>query len=397
VICDGGTVDIDINSPTLGAVATLDNVNYGAAGGTLAPGATFTDGEKITEAIVNGTNAPVTVSYTFSISANGCAGADIETVEVVVNPTPTMSVTDNNDAFCSGGLTDILLNSPTGGAVIELVSVDYASGNVVGSLSGGEAFTNGQRIRENLTNTTDAVQTVAYTFRADAAGCGPTADIVEVVTVYPAPSMGITNALPVLCEGTATDITLNTPTENGQIRVTAVDYGSGNLTGGGVTIGDTYPNGGTITEILANTTNTAQRASYTFEVLSTDGCGPVGGFTTNVDVNPSPIFTVTNNAADICSGSTVDIDLLSPTANATITLDNVDYGDGGWHVGQRPDVHAGHDAERGIDQCDKCPGDGNLYVQRIGEWLQQPGHPTGGGERRPDTGPDGDQQYTGDM
>jgi hypothetical protein len=48
VICDGGTVDIDINSPTLGAVATLDNVNYGAAGGTLAPGATFTDGEKIT-------------------------------------------------------------------------------------------------------------------------------------------------------------------------------------------------------------------------------------------------------------------------------------------------------------------------------------------------------------
>jgi hypothetical protein len=329
VICDGGTVDIDINSPTLGAVATLDNVNYGAAGGTLAPGATFTDGEKITEAIVNGTNAPVTVSYTFSISANGCAGADIETVEVVVNPTPTMSVTDNNDAFCSGGLTDILLNSPTGGAVIELVSVDYASGNVVGSLSGGEAFTNGQRIRENLTNTTDAVQTVAYTFRADAAGCGPTADIVEVVTVYPAPSMGITNALPVLCEGTATDITLNTPTENGQIRVTAVDYGSGNLTGGGVTIGDTYPNGGTITEILANTTNTAQRASYTFEVLSTDGCGPVGGFTTNVDVNPSPIFTVTNNAADICSGSTVDIDLLSPTANATITLDNVDYGTAG--------------------------------------------------------------------
>jgi hypothetical protein len=123
----------------------------------------------------------------------------------------------------------------------------------------------------------------------------------------------------------------------------------------------------------------------------------VGGFTTNVDVNPSPIFTVTNNAADICSGSTVDIDLLSPTANATITLDNVDYGTAGGTLANGQTFTPGTMLNEVLTNCDKCPGDGNLYVQRIGEWLQQPGHPTGGGERRPDTGPDGDQQYTGDM
>jgi len=244
-----------------------------------------------------------------------------------VNPSPGATVSNAAPNICDGELTDLTLFTPTFMGVIELVSVDYAGGNVTGTLSGGETYSDGQKIEELLINTTDNIQIVTYTFRADAESCGPTANIVETVTVNPDPSMSITNTLPTVCEGTALDITLNTPTENGVVRLITVDYASGNITGGTVGPGDTFNDGDQITDALSNITSSTQTVTYTFDV-SANTCGPNGPFVTTVDVKPVPAFTVTNNVSDICSGSQVDIDLTSTTGTSIITLDSINYGGG---------------------------------------------------------------------
>jgi hypothetical protein len=324
-ICSGGQTDIDMASPTSGANIVLASVNYGAVtGGGYAAGNTFPAPANLAETLVNPTNVPITVTYVFSVEANGCNGPSTATANVVVYPAPALTITDNADIICSGQVTDIMLTSPVAGSVVELISVDYAGGNVTGGFGGGETFINGQRIREALTNTTTNIQTVSYTFRTTAPGCVPSADMVEMVTVNPAASLSLLNNAPEICEGAATDIVFNTPTENGQIRVVSVDYAAGNLTGGAISAGDVWAGSGSIAEILTNTTNSVQTVTYILEVLG-NGCSPTE-YTTAVQVQPAPAFTVNNNLPNICSGNAVNVALASPTAGALFTLDNVSYG-----------------------------------------------------------------------
>jgi hypothetical protein len=324
-ICSGEAANITLNTPTENGLIRVTAVDYASVTGSvdITVGQTFNNGDQILETLTNATNTIQTVSYTFEVEGNGCGPVGGFTTSIDVKPIPTMSITDANDSFCEGGSTDITLNTPTEGGVIRVTGVDYSGGDVTGgSITVGQTFTDGQKIIETLFTNTNNLEIVTYTFEVDAGGCGPIGEFSESVTVRPTPEMSIINTALNLCSGESANITLNTPTENGLIRVTAVDYGNVTPGGLGISVGQTFNDGGQILETLTNLTNLIELVSYTFEVEG-NSCGPVGGFTTSITVNPEPTMTVVNSKTTINSGDITDILLNTPTENGQVRLASV--------------------------------------------------------------------------
>ncbi|MBL7838511.1 MAG: PKD domain-containing protein, partial [Cyclobacteriaceae bacterium] len=286
-ICTGALTNITLNSPTLNAVMRLDAVTYGTAtGSTLVVGSTYSTGQTIAQTLTNTTNAPTTVTYTFSVSANGCNNLVQQQTTVVVNPSPAMSINNLTASICSGSAVNITLNSPTSAAVMRLTSVNY--NGAVGTLTAPQNYTNGSIITESLTNPTNNPIIVTYNFDVSANGCSNAGPFTTTVTVKPSPVFTITNAASQVCEGTQTNITLNTPTLGGQVRLDAVNY---NGATGTLTAGQLFTNGQKITEVLVNPTNLPITVTYTFSVSATGCINPVQQQTT-VTITRSPTVSV---------------------------------------------------------------------------------------------------------
>jgi hypothetical protein len=64
-------------------------------------------GTSIAQTLTSTNTTPTTVSYVVSVTANGCT-APTQTVNVVVNPTPQVTITNNDDSLCSGETSVIL-------------------------------------------------------------------------------------------------------------------------------------------------------------------------------------------------------------------------------------------------------------------------------------------------
>ena len=306
VICTGAVTSITLNTPTLNALVRLDAVTYGTAtGSALVIGSTYTDGQVITQTLTNATNAPTTVTYTFSVSANGCNNPVQQQTTVVVNPSPTMSINTPVTSICSGSPIGVTLNSPTSGATIRLVSVNY--NGVTGTLTAPVNYAPGSVITESLINPTDNPITVTYNFDVSANGCSTAGPFSTNIQVKPNPVFSITNAATQVCEGTPTDITLNTPTFSGQVRLDAVNY-NGATGSGAYPIGHIFTDGQKLTEVLVNPTNFPITVTYTFSASAT-GCGnPVQQQTTvsitrNALANAGADYTVCEPASILVTGS----------------------------------------------------------------------------------------------
>ncbi|MGI2909615.1 PKD-like domain-containing protein, partial [Tolypothrix sp. VBCCA 56010] len=326
-ICSGSQAAITLNTPVTGAQVRLQNVSYGAVTGTLTAGALYTNGQQITEVLVNNTNSPVTVVYTFEAIVGSCGPSATQTASVVVNPNPTFTATNNASNICSGAATNIAFTSPTSGHRINVVSVSY--GSVTGGtvVAGTTVFTNGNTLAETLTNTTNAPIDVVYTFNVTTPLTTPPCPLTPVnqvvtVRVQPAPVFTLTNSAATICSGSQAAITLNTPVTGAQVRLQNVSYGA---VTGTLTAGALYTNGQQITEVLVNNTNSPVTVVYTFEAI-VGSCGPSATQTASVVVNPNPTFTATNNASNICSGAATNIAFTSPTSGHRINVVSVSYG-----------------------------------------------------------------------
>ncbi len=325
-ICSGSQTDITLNTTVTGAQIRLKSVNYGAVTGTLAAGALYTNGQKITETLLNTTNAPVTVQYEFEAIVGSCAPSGSVIRTVTVNPNPTFGINNTTATICSGTSPSINVSSPTSGAVITLQNVTYGS-ITNGVYAGGGSFGTGGALAEgNLVNATNNPIVVTYTFRVATPGTTPECPLSvatqsTTVTVLPAPAFTTANTTPQICSGSPVDITLSTPVTAGQVRLKSVAYGAvvGNLSAGLL-----FTNGQKITEILTNNTNAPVTVQYELEAL-TGSCTPSTSQTVSVIVNPNPIFTITNLTPAICSGDTPDISVNSPTSGAVIALQSVTY------------------------------------------------------------------------
>ncbi|MBX2898903.1 MAG: autotransporter-associated beta strand repeat-containing protein [Cyclobacteriaceae bacterium] len=333
-ICSGSTISIGLSSPTAGATITLQPVSYGPfiTGGLYAAGGSFVNGSTVTEGggLTNTSNAPVILTYTFSVSTPDCTNPLTQQTTITVNPTPAMAIVNGNPSICSNANVNIQLNSATAGAIIRLTSVNYAS--VSGSLVAGATFTPGATINESLTNSGLIPVTVRYNFQVEANGC-ITAGYFADVDVNPNPTFVVSNFAPEICNGDQTSIFFGSAVLGHQINVVSVNYGG--VTGGTVIPGTTTFSSGTpLQEFLFNTTNAPIDILYEFNVTTpatTPVCPttPVNQYA-SVRVYPAPMFSTTNNSGGgtgtICTGQQASILLNTPVAGGQIRLLNVSYG-----------------------------------------------------------------------
>ncbi|MFN0204362.1 MAG: beta strand repeat-containing protein, partial [Bacteroidia bacterium] len=112
-------------------------------------------------------------------SPTGCVASDIITI-TVDNP-PTVTASNNNPQFCSGGTTNIALTLPVAGS-----SVDWTRNNTASVT--GTTSANGVTgaIQVVLTNTTSSSQMVTFTLTPQSTNCAGT-PVTVTVTIDPVP------------------------------------------------------------------------------------------------------------------------------------------------------------------------------------------------------------------
>ncbi len=159
----------------------------------------------ISGTLTNTTNAPVTVTFTITPTANGCPGTPI-TATVLVNPTPNAVATPSSQTICSAGtITTIALTGNVAGT-----TYNWTRDNTV-TVTGIAASGSGN-ISGTLTNTTNAPVTVTFTITPTASGC-PGAPITATVLVNPTPNASAAPASQTICSGSAiTPIVLSSTT-----------------------------------------------------------------------------------------------------------------------------------------------------------------------------------------
>lgn len=268
--------------------AAVTGISNFAANGTGDPA----------ETLVNTTAAPVTVTYVYTLIANGCQNPVTFPVLITVNPVATLTSTTTPPAICSGAMFVYAPASATAGTRFAWSRAALAG------ISNPAASGNGNPV-EILINTTDQPVTVTYEYVLTAAGCSSEAQQVQVV-VNPAP-------------GASFSINDTTQCLNGNSFVFTNTSGAGTYTWD---LGD-----GTV----ANTTNVthsyALEGSYTVRLLAATSAGCVDSAALDVIVHPSPTAgfiynVVSSNTSDQYQFTSTSLTSAGPLAY------NWNFGDG---------------------------------------------------------------------
>ncbi|QQS29582.1 MAG: HYR domain-containing protein [Sphingobacteriales bacterium] len=157
----------------------------------------------IIETLTNTTFVPQTVVFTITPKADGCPGTPVQ-VSVVVNPTPDMTVTNNDTHICTGESTNITLTSSVSGTTFNWTRTN---GNV-----SGLTFQNGNTgtIAIPLTNATGINHASVFTITPVANGCfGSDQNTIVNVGALPNITLPVSAGASTVCEGSGTTVTIN--------------------------------------------------------------------------------------------------------------------------------------------------------------------------------------------
>ncbi|MGX7666892.1 PKD-like domain-containing protein [Flavobacterium pedocola] len=259
----------------------------------------------ITGTLTNNTNAPQTVNFTITPTANGCDGASI-IVSALINPTPDVSASTGNQVICSGdAITNINFSGNVAGTTFNWIrnNGDIASGIVQGIASSGSGNISG-----SLTNTTNAPRTVRFTITPTANSCDGNDLLIDIV-VNPIPVISASAPNQTRCSGVALGsfgITSNVSgTTYAWVRDNTVN-----------TTGIANNGTGTISGTLTNNTTSPQTVNFTITPTA-NGCTG-SPFSVSALINPRP-----NNASaapqsqSICSGDAISTIILSSDVAGT--------------------------------------------------------------------------------
>lgn len=296
----------------------------GNTGARVGVANTEIQGDKFT----NATNGTLTVTYTIvPVTGASCQGPATAVV-LTVEPTITATPVNNAPSICSNGVTNIVLNSPTtpssGSVSFNYTAVSSVGGLLSGFIPAASNLPMGYTIADNLVNTSNSPATVTYKITPIAngakngTGCsGATVNV--VVTVDPLPKLVASPAIQTICEGTASNISLTSPTVPSagsvQFIVSSVTPTGGmTLTSPAVAV-TTYTSGQSIADVWSNPTTTQQTVTYVLQPVVSGGLGCSGNSVTiTLNVNPAPVVTTsiinpTISPAAICSTDLVNISL----------------------------------------------------------------------------------------
>ena len=294
-------------------------------------------GDTIRHILKNSTNFPQIVQFVVRPFGLGCYG-DSVIVNVTVLPEPVVNPSTFSQIICSNGITNInlqTLTAPTGS-----ITFDYTAVNPDGGVTGFNnlviGLINNSTIGENLRNSADNPKTVLYTITPKSGICvGKPKQV--VVTVNPIPKVNPSVLAQNICDSTATNIVLRTPTS----PVDSVRFSYTVLATGGVT-GYTSPvanltDSTVIFQTLKNPTFFQQTVTYQI-TPSYNGCA---GSPTDVvvTVNPTPDVLPSYTPA-ICDGTLTNV-LVTTNANPkALVIFN--------YVGSSPDGVTGMSSQNGV-------------------------------------------------
>ncbi|MCE9538771.1 MAG: T9SS type A sorting domain-containing protein [Bacteroidetes bacterium] len=203
-------VTVTVNpQPTLSSTLTPPSICTGSAftytATSLSSGATFTwaraavtgisqaassGSGNVNEVLTNTTSSPISVTYVYVTTANGCTSTPGESVVVSIGQVPVLS-SSLTPSMCSGTTFTYTATSTTPG-----VSFTWSRATVSGITEPGTAGT--ANVSEILTNTTTSPVTVTYAYITNASGCaGGTQNV--VVTVYNKPTVSLAPFTDTVC------------------------------------------------------------------------------------------------------------------------------------------------------------------------------------------------------
>jgi hypothetical protein len=132
------------------------------------------------ETLFNTSVMPVSVTYVYTLTANGCNALVSYNVVVVVNPVPTLTSALNPPAICSNSLFSYVPTSGTSGT-----SFTWSRASVSGISNPSNSGTDNPN--ETLINTTNMPVTVSYLYTLSGNGCANPTSSNVVVIVNPNP------------------------------------------------------------------------------------------------------------------------------------------------------------------------------------------------------------------
>ena len=271
-ICSGSTFSYTPTSGSTGASFTWTRAVVAGISNTAGTGTNNPN-----EVLTNTTLSPVSVTYVYTTSSNGC-GSSGQNVVVTVSPVPALS-SSLSPSVCSGSQFNYFPTSTTPGA-----SFTWTRATVTGITQPG---TNGTgNVNEILTNTTTAPINVTYAYAISANQCaGSTQNV--VLSVIPLPTVSLAAFSSPFCS-TAPAVTLTGGTPVG-----------GTYAGAGVSSGSFNPataGVGSHTVTYSVTTNGCTNAASQNATVQICTGIEENNFTQEITVYPNPTSGVFNIA-----------------------------------------------------------------------------------------------------
>jgi gliding motility-associated-like protein len=331
-ICNGGITDIPVTSTsttTNGIRYTwtvTNNPNISGASNSVGNGKAM--GSVLDQTLTNNSADAQKVTYTitpWTININGinsCPGTPLN-VDVWIEP--TVIITASDDSICNGGTVDITVNSiNTATNGIRFTWTVTNNPNITGesgSIGNGQAI--GSTISQTLINTGTNAEMLTYTitpWTVDEHGNNSCMGVVLPlkIDVWVDPTVTLQAKNDTICNGEMTSIPVTSPntTTNG-IRYTWTVTDNPNITGETGSIGNGQDIGLSIAQALVNSSDSAQKVTYTISPWSRDefGSNACIGTPINIDVwvEPTARVTVSPKQDTICNGGAVNIGLTSPS------------------------------------------------------------------------------------
>jgi hypothetical protein len=286
-ICSGSSASVNLSSTTTGTTFSWLTTSNTSINGEST---TTQSSSIINNSLTNSTNTPITLNYSVTPTASGCAGTTI-TVPVTVNPIPTITATPSNQALCSGSASSVALTSNVSGTIFTWLTTSNAS--ITGESTTAQ---NGSIINNSLTSNTTSPITLNYTATPSASGCTGTA-ITVPITVNPNPIATANPSSQTICSGILPGISFTS-----NILGTTFSWSTtANANIGGES--STVQTGSSITDLLTNTTSSPITLNY-IVTPTLSGCSGTT-ITVPLTVNPSVASISAGGPTTLCDGSSV--------------------------------------------------------------------------------------------
>ncbi len=299
-VCSANTIaTIVLTGAVSGTTYNWTRDNTVAATGIAASGS-----GNISGTLTNTTFAPVTVTFTITPTANGCAGPSI-TATVLVNPLPVMTALPAAQTICNGvTITPIVFASTTPGTTYTWTRDNSGATTAPGGI---QASGSGPSITGFMINTTNAPITVTFTITPTFAGCVGT-PVTATVTIQPTPTAVATPATQVSCSG-APIATINL---TGLVAGTVYNWTRDNVVAAtGIAASGT----GNISGTLTTTGTTPVVVTFTI-TPSINGCNGPSIIATDT-IYPTPSVNQPGNQV-VCNGGATTAVAFTGTVAGTV-------------------------------------------------------------------------------